>query len=59
MRGDNVFGAAYCAFASVGGKNDNRGYGGFKGAVEVGEAFNVEHVDLIDVSGSFCFFWGG
>ena len=46
MRGDYVFGAADCAFAPVGGENDDGGYGGFEGAVEVGEAFNVEHVNL-------------
>lgn len=46
MRGDYVFGTADCAFAPVGGENDDWGYGGLEGAVEVGEAFNVEHVDL-------------
>lgn len=44
---DDVFGAADGAFATVGGENDDGGYGGFEGAVEVGEAFNIEHVDLI------------
>lgn len=54
---DDVFGAADGAFASVGGENDDGGYGRFEGAVEVGEAFNIEHVDLYfpDVSGGFVF----
>lgn len=44
---DDVFGAADGAFATVRGENDDGGYGGFEGAVEVGEAFNIEHVNLI------------
>lgn len=53
VRGDDVFGAADGTFASVGGENDNGGNGGFEGPVKVGEAFNVQHVDLNlpDVSG--------
>lgn len=46
MCSDDVFGAADSAFATVRGQNDDGGYGGFEGAVEVGEAFNIEHVDL-------------
>jgi len=46
VRGDDVFGAADGAFAPVGGEDDDGGDGGFEGAVEVGEAFDVEHVDL-------------
>ncbi len=46
MRGDDVLGAADGAAAAVGGQDHNGGDGGFEGAVEVGEAFDVEHVDL-------------
>lgn len=46
MRGDEVVGAADGAAAAVGGEDHDGGDGGFEGAVEVGEAFDVEHVDL-------------
>lgn len=54
---DDVFCAADGAFATVGGQNNDGGYGGFEGAVEVGEAFNIEHVDLNfpDISGEVLF----
>ncbi len=44
--GDDVFGAADGAPAPVGGEDDDGRDAGFEGAVEVGEAFDVEHVDL-------------
>ena len=46
MRGDDVFGAADGAFAAVGGEDHDGRDGRFEGAVKVGEAFDVEHVDL-------------
>lgn len=46
VRGDDVFGAADGAHAPVGGEDDDGGDAGLEGAVEVGEAFDVEHVDL-------------
>lgn len=45
---DDIFCAADGAHAAVGGKDDDRGQRGFEGAVEVGEAFNVEHVDFVN-----------
>ena len=36
------------ADTSVGGQNDDRSEIAFKGSVQVGEALNIEHVDLID-----------
>ena len=45
---EDVRGASDGADAAVGGKDDDRGEGGFQGAVEVGEAFNVQHVHLVD-----------
>mmetsp|Transcript_30037 Transcript_30037/g.64108 ORF Transcript_30037/g.64108 Transcript_30037/m.64108 type:complete len:552 (+) Transcript_30037:87-1742(+) len=47
VRGGHV-GAANVAHASVGGKDDDRGQGGLQRAVQVGEALDVEHVDLVD-----------
>ena len=44
--GDDVLGAPDGAFAAVRGEDDDGGDGGFEGAVEVGEAFDVEHVHL-------------
>ena len=44
--GDDVFGAADGGFASVRGEDYDGRDGGFEGAVQVGEAFDVEHVDL-------------
>ena len=43
---DDVFRAADGASASVGGQDDDGGYGGFESAVQIGEAFDVKHVDL-------------
>eukprot|EP00048_Salpingoeca_helianthica_P015589 m.227537 g.227537 ORF g.227537 m.227537 type:complete len:395 (+) comp17243_c0_seq1:32-1216(+) len=40
--------AADGAEAAVGGKDDNGGQGGLEGAVEEGEALEIEHVDLVD-----------
>jgi hypothetical protein len=42
------FGPADDGEALVGGKDDVRGDLGFEGAIEVGEGFDVEHVDLVD-----------
>lgn len=41
-------GAPDCANASVGGEYDNGSKGALEGTVEEGEAFNIEHVDLVD-----------
>lgn len=46
VRGDDVARTADDSVAAVGGEDDDGGDGGFEGAVEVGEAFHVEHVDL-------------
>ena len=46
MGGDDVVGAADGAFSAVGGEDDDGGDGGFEGAVEVSETFDVEHVYL-------------
>lgn len=51
VRGGDVFRAADGASAAVRGEDDDRGDGGFEGAVEVGEGFDVEHVDLIQGGG--------
>ena len=48
MRTDDVVGASDDAFASVGGENDDGGDGRLESTVKVGEAFDVQHVDLID-----------
>ena len=47
MRGDDVVSASDGGFAAVGGKDHDGGYRGFKGAVQVCEAFNVKHVHLL------------
>lgn len=58
VRGDDVVGAADGAAAAVGGQDHDGGDGGFEGAVEVGEAFDVEHVDLGGlVSGGVAIVW--
>lgn len=48
VRGYNVVGAADDGVAAIRRQDDNRGDGGLEGAVEVGEAFNIEHVDLLN-----------
>ena len=48
MRTDDVVRASDDAFASVGGEDDDGGDGRFESAVKVGEAFDVQHVDLVD-----------
>ena len=47
MGGGEVGGAADGDQAAVGGEDDDGGDCGFEGAVEVGEAFDVEHVNLV------------
>ena len=44
--GDNVFSPTDGTLAAVRGEDDDGGDGRFEGAVEVGEAFDVEHVNL-------------
>lgn len=44
--GDEVGGTADGAAAAIGGEDDDGGDGGLEGAVKVGEAFDVEHMDL-------------
>lgn len=46
-----VGGAADGRGAAVGGEDDDGRDGGFEGAVEIGEAFYVKHVDLLSVTG--------
>ena len=54
MGGHDVVGAADGAFAAVRGEDDDWGDGRFEGAVEISEAFDVEHVYLsCSVSGLF------
>ena len=52
INGDTVgrfhVGATDLAVTSVGGKNNDGGKVAFKGSVEVGETFDIEHMDLID-----------
>jgi len=47
-----VSGSHVCSFnfanTSVGGQDDDRSEIALKGSVQVGEALNIEHVDLID-----------
>ena len=50
VRGDDVFGAADGAAAPVGGEDDDGGDGGFEGSVQIGEAFDVEHMYLSSLS---------
>ena len=50
VSGDDVFRASYGAFATIRGKYDDGCDGRFESAVEVGEAFDVEHVDLLQES---------
>lgn len=46
VRGVQGGGAADGDEAAVGGEDDDGGEGGFEGAVQEGEGFEVEHVDL-------------
>lgn len=46
VRRSNVVGATDNSVATVGGEDNDGGNGGFKGPVQVSEAFNVKHVDL-------------
>lgn len=46
VSGGKVTSTADDGFAAVRGEDYDWGDGGFEGAVEVGEAFDVEHVDL-------------
>lgn len=42
----NVASSAHDGITSVGSEDNDRGDGRFKGAVEIGKAFNIKHVDL-------------
>lgn len=48
MGSDYVDGPTDKSFASVGSKDDGRCQGGFEEGVEVGETFDIEHVNLVD-----------
>ena len=48
MRTDDVVRASDDAFPSVGGEDDDGCDGRFESAMKVSEAFDVQHVDLID-----------
>ena len=48
MRADDVVCASDDAFSAVCSEDDDGCDGGFEGAMEVSEAFDVQHVNLVD-----------
>jgi hypothetical protein len=46
MGGNDIARPAHKRITAVGGENDCGCHGGFKKGVEIGEAFNVKHVNL-------------
>ena len=45
---DDVVGPSNDAFPTIGGEDDDGGDSGLESAMEVGEALDVQHVNLVD-----------